>query len=193
MFKRLYLDLETTLLDHSGSIVEIAAEYYVNGKLETSFNAKGFDESAKINLDALKVNHHTMASLRSLKTEKDLIFSFVDWLVGIKGNPELAGINIHFDYHFLKARAEKYNINLGSVLPYRLHDMLVISRFLVKLGILEIKNSGKGNSLKDLVETLQIPFKEGDLHTAKGDVSLYYALDCKLEELARQAMCKCKV
>ena len=136
MSKRLYLDLETTLLDHSGSIVEIAAEYYVDGKLETSFNAKGFDENAKISLDALKVNHHTMTSLRSLKTEKELIFYFVDWLVTLKGNPELAGINVHFDYHFLKARAQRYNIDLGSVLPYRLHDMLVISRFLITLGIL---------------------------------------------------------
>jgi ribosome-associated translation inhibitor RaiA len=40
---------------------------------------------------------------------------------------------------------------------------------------------------------LGITYNEKDLHTADGDVSLYQAIDSKLEELAKQAMCKCKV
>jgi DNA polymerase III epsilon subunit-like protein len=193
MGNRLYLDLETTHLSHTGSIVEIAAEYYIDDKLVASFNDKGFDETAIVSLDALKVNKHTFASLKQLRSEKDLLLYFVDWLLTLKGSPEMAGVNIQFDYNFLKTRAQKYNIDIGSVLPYRLHDITNISRFLSSIGLLQVKNSGKGNSLKDLADTLKIEYKEEELHSAKGDVSLYFKIDKKLTELAVQAMCKCKV
>jgi DNA polymerase III epsilon subunit-like protein len=190
---RVYLDLETTLLDEQGSIVEIAAKYYRDGKYVSGFSGKCFASDAKISLDALKVNGHTFASLNSLRSEKDILLSLFDWILKLEGKPDLAGINIHFDFHFLKNRAKLYNVEVGSVLPYRLHDITNISRFLQTIGLLQVKRSGAGNSLRDLADTLGITYNEKDLHTADGDVSLYQAIDSKLEELAKQAMCKCKV
>lgn len=190
---RIYLDLETTLLDEQGSIVEIAAKYFRDGKYVSAWSGKCFAPDTKISLDALKVNGHTFASLNALRSEKDILLSFFDWLLKLEGKPDMAGINVHFDFHFLKNRAKIYNIEVGSVLPYRLHDITNISRFLQKIGLLEVKRSGQGNSLKDLADALGITYNEKDLHTAEGDVSLYEAIDRKLEELATQAMCKCKV
>lgn len=190
---RIYLDLETTLLDEQGSIVEIGAIYFRDGKYVSAYNAKCFAHDAKISLDALRVNKHTFTSLNSLKTEKDVLLGFFDWLLGLEGKPDLGGVNIHFDFHFLKNRAKLYNIEVGSVLPYRLHDITNISRFLESIGLLKIKRSGQGNSLKDLADALGVQYELKDLHTAKGDVSLYQTIDTKLEELVKQATCKCKV
>lgn len=190
---RIYLDLETTKLDESGSIVEIAAEYYRSGKRVSGYSGKCFAPDSIITLDALKVNKHTFASLNSLKSEKDTLLSFFDWLLGLEGKPDLAGVNVHFDFHFLKNRAKLYNVEVGSVLPYRLHDITNIARFLETIGLLKIHRSGQGNSLKDLATALGIEVQQDKLHTAEGDVSLYYPVDSKLESLARQALCQCKV
>jgi DNA polymerase III epsilon subunit-like protein len=192
--ERIYLDLETTGLDESGSIVELSASYYKDGKRISAVSLKGANLSAKITLDALQVNKHTFASLNFLKTEKQLLESFFDWLLGLPlSSPELAGVNVHFDFHFIKNRAKLYNIEVGSVLPYRLHDITNISRFLESIGLLKISRSNKGNSLKDLALSLGIEVDTNSLHSADGDVALYPLVDQKLKELAEQAVCRCKV
>jgi DNA polymerase III epsilon subunit-like protein len=184
---RIYLDLETTGLDDENSIVEVSAIYYKGTQRVTSFSSKGFDNEAIVALDALKVNKHTFASLKALRSEKELLMGLFDWILGIQGNPDLAGVNIQFDFNLIKSRAKKYNIIVGSALPYRLHDITNISRFLVKIGLLDIKNSGKGNSLRDLATALGVSFKEEDLHSADGDVGLYYPVDIALEQLVLKA------
>jgi DNA polymerase III epsilon subunit-like protein len=194
LMERIYLDLETTRLDEDGSIVELSASYYKDGKRVSAVSLKGVNLGAKITLDALRVNKHTFSSLNSLKTEKQLLESFFDWLLGLPlSSPELAGVNVHFDFHFIKNRAKLYNIEVGSVLPYRLHDITNISRFLESIGLLKISRSGKGNSLKDLALSLGIEVDQASLHSADGDVALYPLVDQKLQELAKQAMCQCKV
>jgi DNA polymerase III epsilon subunit-like protein len=190
---RIYLDVETTGLDGENSIIEISARYYNGDKQITSYSGNGFDKTSIVNLEALKVNKYTFANLDEAKTEESLLKSFFDWLLSIESNPDLAGVNIQFDYNLLKARAAKYNIVIGSVLPYRLHDITNISRFLTKIGLLNIKNSGKGNSLRDLAVALGVTFDEKDLHSADGDTALYYPVDIGLEKLAKEAMCRCKV
>lgn len=191
--EKIYLDLETTGLNESNSIVEICAVYYRNGKFVSSFSDKCFDLDCNVNLEALKVNKYTFASLNSLKSEKQVLLNFFDWLLKLEGKPDLAGVNVHFDYHFLKNRARAYNIEVGSVLPYRLHDITNIARFLQSVGLLEIKHSKQGNSLKDLADALDIEYNENSLHTAIGDVSLYQEVDSKLEKLITKALCQCKV
>jgi DNA polymerase III epsilon subunit-like protein len=190
---RIYLDLETTGLGAENSIIEISARYYRGSEQITSFSGSGFAKESIVNLEALRVNKYTFANLDAVNSEEALLKSFFDWLVPIEGSPDLAGVNIQFDYNLLKARAEKYKIVVGSVLPYRLHDITNISRFLTKIGLLNIKNSGKGNSLKDLATTLGVTFDEEDLHSADGDTALYYPVDVALENLVKKALCGCKV
>ena len=190
---RIYLDLETTGLKGDNSIIEISARYYNGNSQITSFSGRGFDKASIVNLEALRVNKYTFSNLKAVNSEEELLMSFFDWLLSVEGNPDLAGVNIQFDYNLLQSRAEKYNIIIGSVLPYRLHDITNISRFLTKIGLLSIKNSGKGNSLRDLATALGVTFNEKDLHSADGDTALYYPVDTGLEKLAKDAMCKCKV
>jgi DNA polymerase III epsilon subunit-like protein len=191
---RIYLDIETTGLDSDNSIIEIAAFHYKGNELISQFSDTGRDTKSVVNLDALRVNKYNFNSLANIyKSEEQLLMNFFNWLLKIDSKPDLAGINIQFDYNLIKERAKKYNIVVGSLLPYRLHDITNISRFLTKIGLLNIKSSGSGNSLKDLATALNITFNEEILHSAVGDVSLYYEVDSKLEQVAKEAMCRCKV
>lgn len=190
----IYLDLETTGIKHDTSIIEIAAEYHVNGSKVTSFDAKCFDPDSIVLLEALNVNKTRFVDLKSRKTEKDALMIFFDWLLDVVNedtNLELSGVNIQFDSNFLAARAKKYSINIDGVLPYRLHDIGQESRLLIKHGLLEVKKSpGKGNSLKDLCSALGIEVGISQLHTAVGDVALYPLVQAKLTEILNKSLGK---
>jgi len=188
----LYLDLETTGLLKNNSIIELAASFYKEGKLVSSFYEKCNAGDQNIDLEALKLNKTKFKDLNSRCSEKELIQKFCDWLLSLDiFNVELAGVNVHFDYNFLKNRAEQYNIVLGSVLPYRLYDISQDIRTAVKLGLLTIQKSGKGNSLLDAAKALKLEFEEKNLHSAKGDVDLYVKVHKEIEKIFKQAMCSC--
>ena len=187
-----YLDLETTGTESHNSIIEIAAEYHVDGKKVDSFSTKCFDTESTINLEALNVNKTKFSELYQRITEKDGLVKFFDWILGIVDkdtNIELSGINIQFDFNLIKVRAAKYKINTYGVLPYRLHDIGQEARYLVKHGLLQLKKSpGKGNTLKDLCLTLEIDLGKNQLHSAEGDVAMYSQVQHKLNEILYKAL-----
>lgn len=188
----IYLDLETTGTKQHNSIIEIAAEYHVDGQRKSAYSGKCFDPDSVINLEALNVNKTKFSELQSRRHEKDILMGFFDWLLGIIAideNIELTGINIQFDFNLLSNRAAKYSINTDGVLPYRLEDIGQLSRLLVKLGLLQIKKApGKGNTLKNLCTTLEVDLGANKLHSAEGDVALYSIVHNKLMEILIKAI-----
>jgi len=197
---KLYLDLETTGLDpNKNSIIEIAATYIYSSGHEEKFQGEAQANLSLVNLDAIKLNNRNLKNLVTDPIyneiqEKQLIINFFTWLLKLKlNNPYLAGINVHFDFNFLKERAKVYNIEVGSVLPYRLHDIGNIARFLENIGLIKVNSEIKGGTLDKYLKALAVPFEEKALHTAKGDVHLSIVLDKKLEELAKSALCQCNL
>ena len=197
---KLYLDLETTGLDPSkNSIIEIAATYIYPSGYEEKFQGEAQANLSLINLDAIKINNRNLKNLinqpiYNKNQEKELIVNFFSWLLKLNiNNLYLTGINVHFDFNFLKERAKLHNIEVGSVLPYRLHDIGNVARFLESIGLIKVSPEIKGGTLDKYLKALKIPFEQKTLHTAKGDVELSIVLDKQLEVLAKTALCQCKL
>lgn len=170
----LILDLETTGTDDTNnSIVSIAAKLFdKNRKVVNSFNMNCMDMTSEINLGALKVNRFTIGKLASHKSEKDVIYSFCDWLVELKveGELVLGGHNPQFDIGFIKSKLKKYNVTgFDQAVSYRVLDTATIGRFLVMAGILPANTKV---SLKDLILAFNIPYDSTKAHGAEYDVDL---------------------
>lgn len=189
----LYLDLETTGIEADNSITEIAASYYKDGRCVSTFDVKCGNLKSKINLDALKVNKTSFAELAEKNSEEEALKKLFDWILSLPPDSdlEMVGVNPQFDFNFLKNRAKHYNIEIGSVIPYRLNDLGQDARLLVKLGLIVIKKSGKGNTLLDIAKALNIEVDETSLHSAKGDIDLYVKVHEGLLNKFRQALCAC--
>lgn len=189
----LYLDLETTGIETDNSITEIAASYYKDGKCLSTFDVKCSNLNSKINLDALKISKTSFAKLAERNSEEEALKKLFDWILSLPSDSdlEMVGVNPQFDFNFIKNRAKTYNIEIGSTLPYRLNDLGQDARLLVKLGLVVIKKSGKGNTLLDIAKALGVEVDETSLHSAKGDVELYVAVHQALLNKFRQALCAC--
>lgn len=169
----LIIDLETSGLDaETNGIISIAAKLYDSDrKLLTSYNANCNPEGSEIDLGALKVNRFSIANIESFRSEKDIIKTFCDWLLGLKvqGELVLGGHNPHFDLGFIKSKLRKHGISgFDQAVSYRVIDTATIGRFLVLTGLI----SNVKVSLKELAITLGIEYDASKHHSAEYDVDL---------------------
>lgn len=187
--KILFLDLETTGLDPlTNSIVQIAAEYHIDGKKQDQFFVEikpPISQDRLISLDALKVTKLNLNKIfNSGKDEGPALISFVDWVLSLDANKlSICGHNVHFDIAFMKNLFRRYNLNgWDNIISHRIEDTCSLARSLQKAGILP--NSSV--SLGSLAELLNITIPENEtLHNAKTDVrvtsEIYYKLINKLK------------
>lgn len=195
----LFFDLETTGLDcNKHSIIEIAAEFHVNGKKVSSFCDTLYNEKSNIDLGALKVNKYALSTLQSFKNEKESLYNFCDWLVGLnnlsKEKTLVCGHNPSFDVNFIKSSLNKYGIEgWDSVASYRLIDTCDRARMLINAGIIDMSNLGNsGASLSNIAKSLGILVEEYKLHKAHYDVELTSKVYYKMEDLLKSLKNKVK-
>ena len=183
----LFLDTETTGLNpKENSLIEIAAEFHVDGARKTFFTASCSDKSAVVDMAALKVNKKSLADIQSYKNEEEVLRHLTDFLVRLDSKEPIiiCGHNVHFDVQFLKTRLEKYNIvGWDSAVSYRHLDTCVLARFLLAAGLLPAELGPRGSSLKAIAEALKVNTKDVELHTAHGDVILTARVFYKLVEV----------
>ena len=170
----LVFDLETTGLNSTkNTIVSIAAKLFdSNRNIITSYTTDCFNPDGEINLQALLINRFTLSRLSNLKTEKEALFGFCDWLLSLPRTEEIiiAGHNVSFDLDFIKKRLLSSNIEgFDQVASYRVIDTAGWGRLLALSGILP---SNTKVSLSGLVKVLNIPYDETKHHGASYDVDL---------------------
>ena len=130
----LYIDTETTGVDpDNSSIIEIAATYEVDGKIQDEFWSKLAPKSnGVINLEALRVNKHSVTSATSLPNREANTIRFVDWILGLKAEGPLyiCGHNVNFDITLIKKALKEINIiGWDSAVSYRIIDTSTIGTF----------------------------------------------------------------
>jgi DNA polymerase III epsilon subunit-like protein len=181
----LFVDLETTNTNpKTGSILQLAAELYVNGKSVMQFNQKIGHDHATIDLGAFKVNRVRIGQLSSLgNPELKVLSDFVDFVLtanSLYKSITIAGWNVSFDVNFLTEALERNNITgLQSVTSYRTLDVASVANFLNEVGII---NVDKVNS-RSIFEHLALKFNDSDLHDAITDVRLTAETYFKLKKL----------
>ena len=187
--KILFIDLETTGVDHTKHMItQIAAEYHINGnKLDEFFiNVKAVpDQITAISLEALKITKQSLKQTLTEGTpEPEAIMNFVDWLLGLDTDRMyICGHNVHFDVGFIKAVLQKYRLEQwDSIASYRIEDTCSLSRTLRKCGVLPPGNSSLGNLASDLKIA---PSKGEHLHNAATDVKVTAKIYYKLVKLLR--------
>lgn len=186
----LFFDLETTGLDpEQNSIIEVSAEYYVDGERVSGHSGRFHDPNSLTDLQALRVNGHTLADLRGYKNEEEGIRTFADWLVGLSkfgnGKTFVCGHNPGFDVSFIKSKFKKYRLaGWDSVASYRLIDTCDRARMLIDSGIIDLEGLGaRGASLSNIAKALGIEVEEDKLHTSDYDTKLTVKVYFKMTEL----------
>src|SRR5690348_16006460 len=103
----LFLDTETTGQDENKhQLVQIAAEYHVDGKCVAKFNKRFAPlklQNTVVNLQALKYNGLGLKQLSSLGDPGLGVVEFGDFLLGLKSEKPIivCGHNVDFDIRFI--------------------------------------------------------------------------------------------
>lgn len=186
----LFIDLETTGLDpKENSIIQIAARAYKDGKEVNRFSRYCFDRTAKINMNAMKINKTKIADLVLKSHESEVLKDFADFLISLDlKDKTIAGHNVGFDISFMKERLSKYSIDgWDDVTGYRIQDTSVIGKFLMEAGIIDGSLGKSGTGLKNIAKVLGLEVNESRLHNADTDVDLtaqvYYGMLDKATKL----------
>ena len=102
------LDVETTgTIPEKHSIIQLSAEYHVNGEDVKVFNTNLQPNPDKlIDLGALKYNGQTINVITStmISSQKEGLIKFVDWALGLNMSKDtfILGTNVDFDINFIR-------------------------------------------------------------------------------------------
>lgn len=186
--KRLYLDLETTGVDHNvNGVCQIAGIVEINGKVQKTFNfhVRPFEKDI-IEDEALEVIKKTREEIEQYNdpdiVHKALLKIFDQYIDKYNRSDkfELAGYNVKFDDDFLRSwffkLGDKY---YGSyVNPYKV-DLYSVLAWLRGYGLVTTEN------LK--LETVAKYFSiEHDAHDAMGDVKATREISVKCQKFLKR-------
>lgn len=185
--KFLFLDTETTGINPDiNGLVEIAAEYHVDGKKVSQWNSKMFakQQSPIVNLQALKVNKHSIKGLHSLPDEAVALAEFCEWVLGLDTKDLIiVGHNIQFDINFIKAALKKYGVEgFELISSTKTIDTVGLARVLMYAGKLDLGavTSVHGANVGNLARALGVDLSNRTLHTATDDIAvtaeIYYKM-----------------
>lgn len=186
----LFIDVETTGQDpRKHSIIQLAAEFYSNDKLVSSFN-KFVEHVGEINLGALKYNKFKIRDIRGLikkgVSEEEAAIDFVEFLLNLKSEKPIiiGGHNCAFDLNFINEFLYRNNFEgLNNLVSYRVLDTSTIAGFLKETNFINLDKI----SLENLVnyfdckpDVLNNISSEERFHDAAFDVkctaNLYFTL-----------------
>lgn len=187
-----FIDIETTGVDPSKhSIIQIAAEFHIDGKKVSSFNKKCRPkEGSGINLGAYLVNKARIHDMSHVESRNDVLNKFVNFLLDCKQTVDNAkiyvcGHSIDFDIKFIREALSENNIEgLESILFRKRLDTQILAESMKIAGIIKPSSTSLGNLIKyfkiDKLEEGQEILGEVSFHEAAFDVAmtakLYYTL-----------------
>jgi len=190
--KFLFIDTETTgIKADSNGLVEIAAEYHVDGKKVAEWNEKMFakQQAPLVNLQALKVNGHSVKGLHSLKDEAVELANFCEWLLKLDTKDLIiVGHNIQFDIDFIKAALRKYGVEgFELITSTKTIDTVGLARTLMFAGKLNMGTvtSVHGANVGNLARALGVDLTNRKLHGAKDDVAVTAEIFYKMVALIK--------
>ena len=170
------VDVETSgLHPERNSILSIGA--VETGKPENTFYAEcNAFQGARINDEALRVNGFKRIDVINnpkRKSEAQIITDFIDWVMRIDRNPFMLGMNVSFDYGFIKYAAER--AEMRTPFNFRTLDLHTIAA--VKLFLDKGKLPPPTLSLNEILLAVGLP-KEPDPHNGlTGATCCYQAAD----------------
>jgi len=195
----LFLDTETTGQDENKhQLIQIAAEYHVNGVCVQKFN-KRFSplrtQNSAVNLQALKYNGMGLKQITTLGGTEEAVAAFGDFLLGLKSEKPIivCGHNVDFDIRFINKMFESFGIEgLNSLISHRKRDTASIGQFLIDRGELKLDSP----TLENLAKALEVEVKlESDdkldilnnrYHNAAYDVAVTAAVYYKMVNLNKK-------
>lgn len=187
----LSFDIETTGTNHKkNSIIQISAEYHVNGEVSKVFNTHLQPDPDKlIDLGALKYNGQTLNSINNAmhSSSKEGLVKFIDWALGIniERNTFILGTNVDFDINFLKQALEDNNISgWESLITYRKRDLTTLSGVLLDTGLINLNGIKSKGTVGKLAEYFGIEI-DGKLHDSRVDVQITAQIYYKCLELLK--------
>lgn len=183
----LFMDLETTGVEYDlNEVVEIACQFYQEGKLNKTFHVHMEHSGSKeINLGALKVNRHDIG-FKGYTPRKDAMEEFVQFLISLpvsKDDPiSIAGHNVAFDVQGIKEYLKEYKVKgWDRLFSYSVVDTSTTANFLRDTGVIKMDRM----SLGALGKALGIDVDNTKTHGAEYDTELTAKCYFKMKKLVQ--------
>jgi DNA polymerase-3 subunit epsilon len=184
----LYLDVETTGLDHKkAALIEVSGIFELNGQVVQEFelliNPYSYPREIEVQEKALAVNNRTTSEIQTFIDQKTCF----DWLCTATkqytdyykcNRPFIIGYNTNFDIQFIQSWFEVNNAKFVEYFQYKYIDVLQFVMALGYIGLIDMFN----NNLKDMC--LKLDIELNNAHTALADIKATRELFKKLISLS---------